>query len=216
MKKNVVFVFILLVIALFWQGCHRAVKTGTIYGYVSDLSTGESIGAAGVELQPIGLKTTTGSDGWYQFSEVKAGEYEMNFSKTGYDIVKKSGIKVTEGPIRQDVKLVPISSFEYNDHVYMVAPDAGEPMTLLDANSYCHGLNQHGYADWRLPTKEELTQMYVDKESIGGFQNKVYWSSTWSSTQNSVDLYYVIHFLNGNVMEANPGSKLRVRPIRIK
>lgn len=58
--------------------------------------------------------------------------------------------------------------------------------------------------------------MYINKDQIGDFLNKVYWSSSYSSTQNAVDLYYVIHFLNGNVMEANPGSKLRVRPIRLE
>lgn len=215
MNKLTAIILMVLSVTLLCQGCKNE-TTGTLYGVVTDARTGEPVKEASVELQPTGLKTTTGSDGWYQFLDVKAGEYDMNFSKAGYEIVKKNGIKVTEGPIRQDVKLVPIPSFEYNGHIYMVATTADDVMTLADAKSHCQELTQYGFSDWRLPTKAELEQMYLEKDHIGGFLNKVYWSSTYSSTQNAVDLYYVIHFLNGDVMEANPGSKLRVRSIRIE
>ena len=31
---------------------------------------------------------------------------------------------------------------------------------------------------WRLPTKDELSMLYENKEEIGGFANYFYWSST--------------------------------------
>ncbi|MDC0100183.1 DUF1566 domain-containing protein [Crocinitomicaceae bacterium] len=33
---------------------------------------------------------------------------------------------------------------------------------------------------WRLPTKDELNLLYENKEKIGGFANRYYWSSTES------------------------------------
>ena len=214
MQKTTLIFAIFLAVILLWAGCKNE-TTGTLYGVVTDSRTGEPVTEANVELSSVGLQTLTGSDGWYQFSEVKSGEYKIVVTKSGYDSSEKSGILVEEGPVRCDLQLESIPSFEYGGHSYMVAPNADDVMTLADANSYCQGLTQYGFSDWRLPTKAELEQMYINKDPIGDFLNKVYWSSTYSSTQNAVDLYYVIHFLNGNVMEANPGSKLRVRPIRL-
>jgi len=34
------------------------------------------------------------------------------------------------------------------------------------------------FNDWRLPTKDELNLAYLQKQSIGGFINTPYWSST--------------------------------------
>lgn len=214
MHKPILFYTIFFALTLLWQGCKKE-TTGTLYGVVTDSKTGDPVKEANVELSSVGLQTLTGSDGWYQFSEVKSGEYKLVVSKSGYTSSEKSGILIDEGPVRCDLQLESIPSFEYGGHSYMVAPNADDVMTLADANSYCQGVTHYGFSDWRLPTKAELEQMYINKDQIGDFQNKVYWSSTYSSTQNAVDLYFVIHFLNGNVMESNPGSKLRVRPIRL-
>ena len=73
-------------------------ETGSIYGVVTDKATGESIINAGVELQPVGLKTVTGSDGQFEFNEVATGTYTLYVTKTGYsdnsnDITVESGKK---------------------------------------------------------------------------------------------------------------------------
>jgi hypothetical protein len=51
-------------------------------------------------------------------------------------------------------------------------------MTFYDAAYGCDELTLNGYSDWRLPTKEELKQLYLNKDKIGGFVDKFYWSST--------------------------------------
>lgn len=41
-----------------------------------------------------------------------------------------------------------------------------------------HSTNGQKFMDWRMPTKYELNEIYSQKESIGGFSNNGYWSST--------------------------------------
>ena len=44
-----------------------------------------------------------------------------------------------------------------------------------DARLYCFALNIDGKTGWRLPTKEELNEIY---ESVNDFEKAWYWSST--------------------------------------
>jgi len=84
-------------------------KTGLIYGVVTDMATGESVIGAGVELQPVGLTTFTGSDGMFEFNELAIGTYTLYVTKTGYsdrsiDITVESGKQ-----LRVDVQLEKLS-----------------------------------------------------------------------------------------------------------
>jgi hypothetical protein len=42
----------------------------------------------------------------------------------------------------------------------------------------CGDLVLGGYSDWYLPSKDELNQLYINRDAIGGFANNFYWSST--------------------------------------
>jgi hypothetical protein len=44
-----------------------------------------------------------------------------------------------------------------------------------DVRLYCFALNIDGKTGWRLPTKEELNEIY---ESVNDFEKSWYWSST--------------------------------------
>jgi len=56
--------------------------------------------------------------------------------------------------------------------------------TFSDAVDYCDGLNMAGYADWRLPTMDELEKIrdYGTHDTVAAFDNK---ASSWSSTELS-------------------------------
>jgi hypothetical protein len=42
----------------------------------------------------------------------------------------------------------------------------------------CNDLVLNGYSDWFLPSIDELSQMYLQKDAIGGFTANYYWSSS--------------------------------------
>ncbi|MDR0981863.1 MAG: DUF1566 domain-containing protein [Culturomica sp.] len=55
--------------------------------------------------------------------------------------------------------------------------------TWSTANSLCENSTLDGYTDWRLPTKDELVVLYIERDTIGNFvtnssNNTWYWSST--------------------------------------
>ena len=69
-----------------------------------------------------------------------------------------------------------------------------------NANSLCKNSRIGGLEDWRLPTQDELFQLYNMKTELGGFNGTssgdyYYWSSTLSGTWN--DYHYSINFTNG-------------------
>lgn len=75
---------LVLFTTLLWQGCENDDLPGSIYGTVVDKATGEPIKSAGVELSPGGLKTVTGSEGQFEFTQLNPGSYTLLVTKTGY------------------------------------------------------------------------------------------------------------------------------------
>lgn len=68
-----------------------------IYGVVTDKATGEPLSAAGVELSPNGLRTVTGSEGQFEFTNLEKGRYFITVSKTGYKDQTSNEIQVKMG-----------------------------------------------------------------------------------------------------------------------
>lgn len=104
-----------------------------------------------------------------------------------------------------------LPTFQFNGNTYRVAPNANNTLSWTDANAYCENLTLYGYSDWRLPTKEELLQMYNDRVNIGDFGGNWYWSST---QDGSSDYYWAVYFFSGSTDVLISDSHLHVRPIR--
>ncbi len=77
------------------------------------------------------------------------------------------------------------------------------------AKSMCERSRVGGSSDWRLPTKEELMELYNNRIMIGGFAYVEYWSS--SVTPYS---FYYINFYDGNLSYCSSSYKYRVRAVR--
>ncbi|MCX6246459.1 MAG: DUF1566 domain-containing protein [Bacteroidetes bacterium] len=83
--------------------------------------------------------------------------------------------------------------------------------TETGAARTCKDLNLNGYNDWFLPSKDELNQMYLQKNVIGGFGSNYF----WTSSQNDASTGWDQSFSNGT---QGPYSKFLsdyVRCIRV-
>lgn len=107
MKKSLYLFLGILLICGIYQACVPDVELpGSIYGVVADKATGEPIKSAGVELSPSGLKTITGSEGQFEFTELDPGKYTLLITKTGYLDGVSSTIEVKAGQqAKGDVQL---------------------------------------------------------------------------------------------------------------
>lgn len=76
----------------------------------------------------------------------------------------------------------------------------------------CDTLTLWGYTDWYLPSRDEQGQMYLQKNSIGGFINNpgYYWSSTEISTFQASSR----DFGSGTVSNPGKDAIFRVRCVR--
>jgi len=87
-------------------------------------------------------------------------------------------------------------------------------VTVQGAGSYaaqlCDALTEGGYADWFLPSKDELNKLYINKAVIGGFAVDYYWSS---SELNEVDAWSQ-DFSNGVQSHYYKYNTFRVRAVR--
>ncbi len=109
MKKSLVYGMGLLLCLMsgLFTGCQDKIELpGELHGVVTDNATGEPIKTAGVELQPVGLKTVTGTDGQYGFNEIAPGKYKLYITKTGYaDLLSNEIVIKSEQMARGDVQL---------------------------------------------------------------------------------------------------------------
>ena len=130
MKK---IIYLLVGIVLFgglYYSCVPEELPGSIYGTVVDKATGEPIKVAGVELSPSGLKTVTGSEGQFEFTELDPGKYTLLITKTGYIDGVSHTIEVKPGQqAKGDVQI------EKLPPALKVVNDNREEISILDFGS---------------------------------------------------------------------------------
>ena len=102
--------------------------------------------------------------------------------------------------------------YEKDGHGLVVAPTDLGIMDWDSAMTACDTLILNGYSDWRLPSKEELNQLYLKKDTIGGFTLNFY----WSSTEDKVGIYGVWgqYFSVGIQQPTYEDEKCNVRAVR--
>ena len=70
------------------------------------------------------------------------------------------------------------------------------------------------YSDWHLPSLSELTLMYVNKNKIGDFYARLYWSSTLNGSFIAGKYYYAVNFSSGETSYPRRDEMCRVRCVR--
>lgn len=78
------------------------------------------------------------------------------------------------------------------------------------AAAECRAYTGGGKTDWFLPSKDELSQLYLQKDSVGGFAAQIY----WSSSEFSLDKAWYLDFANGALNWLLEDSLCTVRPVR--
>ncbi|MBQ7697982.1 MAG: DUF1566 domain-containing protein [Paludibacteraceae bacterium] len=195
-------------------------KSGSSFlsgGYISD-DGGSAVTARGIcygsfphpDLSSTYKHTSDGTGTGYYTSVINSSgliyvrAYATNANGTTYG-----------NEISIDLSYLSLPTFVFNNKTYRVAPTASSTMTLENAINYCEGLTLYGYSDWKLPTKEELYQMYALRAEIGGFITYSTYSY-WSSSYSSYSSYYYVDIINGEVRSLTTSNKCYVRPIRIE
>lgn len=77
-----------------------------------------------------------------------------------------------------------------------------------------HSTDGAKFSDWRLPTKDELNRIYLQKNIIGGFSSDSYWSSSCSFEESIAHVAWYQNFVNGNQDTGNKPIPFRVRAVR--
>ena len=78
------------------------------------------------------------------------------------------------------------------------------------AASIARAYNGGGYTDWYLPSQDELNQLFLQKNAIGGFTGHYYWSSTEVDTSNALKQNFIV----GNQNNYNKNDTNSVRAVR--
>ena len=128
MKKILyLFISITLVASIFYACIPNIEYPGSIVGIVTDQATGEPIRSANVTLQPNGIATSTGNNGYFEFTNLKSGGYAIEVFQKGYKEYTSGMIAVTEGEISHvDIQL------EKLPPSLRVVNDKGEDIDELD------------------------------------------------------------------------------------
>lgn len=97
------------------------------------------------------------------------------------------------------------------DNLAVQCRDAAANANWTSAIEICKSSRIDGYSDWRLPTVNELSLIYVNKQYIGNFAwNGDYWSS---SSYNTTQAKY-IYFDGGRIYIGDKSYSNRVRCVR--
>jgi hypothetical protein len=78
------------------------------------------------------------------------------------------------------------------------------------AAQICDALVLNGYSDWYFPSKDELYEMYLQRNVIGGFASNTYWSSSEYDANDA----WITSFYDGSGISDAKFYSYNVRAVR--
>ena len=105
--KQTIFLFMFLVALTISCTEEERDYTGNIQGIVTESGTTTPLSGVQVNVVNLGTSTTTGSDGQFNFNNIDADSYQLQFKKTGY-VTNMRSVNVRAGETaRCDMQLEP-------------------------------------------------------------------------------------------------------------
>lgn len=118
----------ILVLCLLSCSSEKEEPKYSIFGTITNSTTGKPIPNASISLSPLNVSTRSGSDGYYEFKEIESGQYKLQVTANGYVSVTRQ-INITEGSnLSYDIQLIPESSTPgTDDETNETDPTPNEP-----------------------------------------------------------------------------------------
>lgn len=105
--KQTIFLFVLLAALIISCTEEERDYTGSIQGIVTESGTTTPLSGVQVNVVNLGISTTTGSDGQFNFNNIDADNYQLQFKKNGY-VTNMRSVNVRAGETaRCDMQLEP-------------------------------------------------------------------------------------------------------------
>ncbi|MBM3241471.1 TonB-dependent receptor [Candidatus Poribacteria bacterium] len=150
LAKTIIVMFIVALAAVMTATVFAA-TTGKIAGYVKDEETKQPIANVKVIVLGMSLSTLTNKDGYYVFTNVSPGDYEVKVEHVGYGPVTKAGVKVLANlttAINFDLKATLVE-------IEGITETAAKPLVKKDETETT-----------RIVESEQITEM--PRDNIGG------------------------------------------------
>ncbi len=109
------------------------------------------------------VNTNAASDGW-TYLEAASQDHDVTVP-WGAAVTVNTGTAIGTG----------------ESNTAMIVTALGDNGGTAYAAKICNDLVLDGYDDWFLPSKDELNELYKQKDSVGGFASDSYWSSSEAS-----------------------------------
>ena len=164
--------------------------------------------------------TTTASPSSYTIGQQALGgtiAYILQPGDSGYDANVQHGLVATVNDVSTSIVWGCTGTFITDASYTTIGTGLTNTNSIVNqcgetgAAKLCYDLVEGGYSDWYLPSKDELNQLWINKELIGNFGTFFY----WTSSQISANDVSVQQFSSGAQYDtAGKGGNYLVRAIR--
>lgn len=170
MKRILSLLLVSMTLIVFNQSCKKPVEEqkGAINGYVTDKATGDYVENATVLLMPVNKTATTKSDGYFEFVELKLGDYSISASRDGYkDYEDDQTISVKDSDaISRDIEMEKLVSS------MKVVDDDGDEISELNFGNLTDDISRTFYIlnDGEIPVNYqiEITSSWINIDATEG------------------------------------------------
>ena len=170
MKRILSLLLVSMTLIVFNQSCKKPVEEqkGAINGYVTDKATGDYVENATVLLMPVNKTATTKSDGYFEFVELKLGDYSISASRDGYkDYEDDQTISVKDSDaISRDIEMEKLVSS------MKVVDDDGDEISELNFGNLADDISRTFYIlnDGEIPVNYqiEITSSWINIDATEG------------------------------------------------